>query len=245
MYSNKKINLDLPDDTSSSGQAFLYVSFYLVLLAFFILLNSIASIEEKRQKASVGSVNSAFSGGRISSNMYNTSSRLTYKLDSGDGMGSQLVLENYASKIKKIAKESVALVDAKMVEYGNNLKIEMPLSSFFNDNNIDINPYKFIFLEKVFEQIKSKPNLSIEIVLPDQVTNSYPDVNNNISLKRTSSIINKFIDNRVDIERVFVGISAFQQSDKIVLWFLDKTEEKKNNSKEAIKEIVNGEGDEQ
>jgi len=245
MYSNKKIRLDISDDSSSSGQAFLYVSFYLVLLAFFILLNSIASIEEKRQKASVGSVQSAFSGGSIASSMYNTSSRLTFKVDSGTGVGSQLVLENYASKIKKIAKESVALIDAKMVEYGNNLRIEMPLKSFFAENSTDVNEYKYAFLDKIFKEIKTKPNLSLEIVLPDQVTNSYPDVHNNIFLKRSSSIIQKIIENRVDLNRVHVGISTIQPADKIVLWFLDKREEKEKEKNDEINNIVNGISDEQ
>lgn len=225
MYSAKKKFLIVEESSGSAGGVFLYVSFYLVILAFFILLNSIAHIEEEKKSASIGSVQTTFSG-EVDSSLYKPMAKLSIK--SSTGVGSKLVINNYVSKVKKIAKESVALIDAKMVEYGNNLKIEIPIKSFFNKESSEVKINKFRFLNEVIQEIMNKKNLSVEIVLPDYNTSSYPTISNNIFLKRSSSIIKQFLANRVDMSRVYVGISTNQKKDIIVLWFLDRTEKQGN-----------------
>lgn len=145
------------EEEYQQSSAFLFVSLYLVVLAFFILLNSIAHIEQERRKNAIQSVRNTFS--------HIDHSKDIPTIDSISPVGSQIATKNYFAPVKRLASEILQLTDSSVVEYGNTMQLTISTRSFFHKESATLYEKSYEFFRK----------LSLELV-KHSGKNSYMEV---------------------------------------------------------------------
>lgn len=117
------IHNDSHQESETKGQtAALFVSLYLVVLAFFILLNSISHIEVSKKTTAIGSVKDTFSIHPVDTQP---------KLKPVNQSGRDLPLSQYYTPIEKLAKSMIELVDSKLIDDGKKLQITLASDTIF------------------------------------------------------------------------------------------------------------------
>ncbi len=118
------------------NNAALFVSLYIVLLAFFILLNSISKISDDKVDAAMDSVSEAFDIKRSISDLPS--------LD--DGVGAEITQTDAFGEIEKLLAKFVPLDEVEMQIDGNLMQVSIPSRQIFikQTNNIDKNIKNFL-----------------------------------------------------------------------------------------------------
>ena len=131
---------------SNSSSSSLFVSLYLVVLAFFIMLNSISKIQENKSEGAISSVRDTFSNLKHN--------KLLPVVKMFTQTGADFATESYYAPIKKIAQDAVTLVDADIIEIGDTMRISMPVTSFFEGGERYIKTAQLDFITKIAEELK-------------------------------------------------------------------------------------------
>jgi hypothetical protein len=122
------------------------LSLYLLLLAFFVVLNSISSVEEARSRGVVGSLNETFSSTGSPSE---TSRHLVSSL--GDTLGRGRML----SQLGKLVKTEISLARVDQVRHGRMLEITMPVNAMFASAKAAIDPSRRRLIERIVEILQN------------------------------------------------------------------------------------------
>lgn len=189
--------------------ASLFVSLYLVILAFFILLNSISKIQEKRSEEAITSVRDTFSNVRNDS--------LIPIIKSITQSGGEIALKSYYAPIKKIAQEAVTLVDARIIEFGNTMQITIPTDSFFIEGEKFINPAQHGFMKNLsaeLQKITGNEKIVVEFVINyDQAKDG------KLEISRAGEFASALMELGVDQHSIFIGLSPKDDTKKFTLTF--------------------------
>lgn len=124
------------------------LSLYLLLLAFFVVLNSISSVEEARSRAVGGSLNETFASTGTPSAF---SRRLISRL--GDTPGQARVL----SRLGDLVKTEISLARAEQVRHGRLLEITMPAGAMFASARAAIDPSRRRLIERIVKILRNTP----------------------------------------------------------------------------------------
>lgn len=127
-----------PRDTPapSGGTAVIFVSLYLLLLAFFIFLHSISVPKEERIRSVLGSVNIAFKG------LSKDTPADKQKTLSGEEQGTQ----QFHAKLRNVFETAVPLVESKVTDGGTRLQFSVPLGKLFKSGGLELRDLKDEFL---------------------------------------------------------------------------------------------------
>lgn len=137
---------------SKDGANYLFTSLYLVVLAFFILLNSLSKIEEKKSSEAIKSVSESFSDTTIKEQM----PYLENPDESGEtygGVGSERAVTSFFAPVGELAKEMLSITGGEVIEKGNVMIITVPEINFFLANRIDIRPTQRAFLDRMANEV--------------------------------------------------------------------------------------------
>lgn len=203
-------------DNSGANFNYLFVSFYLVILAFFILLNSIAKVHPEHSVEAMASIKGAFTDPRKG----NKSSIIDSERDINGG----LVLRNYLAPIGDVARSAVTLVDAEIVETGNTMIVTIPAKSFFLDNEAYIKPEQENFLQKLSEQlskIEANSKIRVEFVIGSDPLNDYPTAQNSLELRRAGAFATTMTERKVEAESIAAGVSPGADKNYFSLIFIE------------------------
>lgn len=130
-----------PRDTPvpSGGTAVIFVSLYLLLLAFFIFLHSISVPKEERVRSVLGSVNIAFKG------LSKDTPADKQKTLSGEEQGTQ----QFHAKLRNVFETAVPLVESRVTDGGTRLQFSVPLGKLFKSGGLELRDLKDEFLTVV------------------------------------------------------------------------------------------------
>ncbi len=208
-------------DTKS---AVLFVSLYLVVLAFFVMLNSIAEIQPKRTTKAIGSLKDVFS------DVKPPEEKLPF-LPILQPIGTQLVAQNYFAPIADLAKEMLALVDAQILEKGKRMLIVIPKTAFFIPETSDVSPVITAFLERLADELANLGVGSeigaayvIEFTIGSAEITTNATAQNNIDLSRAGNIGRFLINEGVPETSIFVGIGE-EDVDSVTMTFVKRAAE--------------------
>lgn len=131
-------------EDSQTNNNMLMVSLYLVLLAFFILLNSIALTDQQKAKDALKSVNSSF-----------TTDKKTGKilLRTPKPISQQVLIQKYTTDLKILAQNAFPIQQQDIVQEGNNLFITLPASDLFVEGHELIRQDKRAFLKRLSDSL--------------------------------------------------------------------------------------------
>ncbi|MBL26850.1 MAG: hypothetical protein CMM50_04765 [Rhodospirillaceae bacterium] len=106
----------------------LFLGLYLILLAFFVLLNTMATLEEERVKTVVNSLLATFSTQILSDEATQFSSSI----------GQNLPTETLYRDIREYFEVAVPLARIELFSNGNVMQIQLPADSLFEPNSARI-----------------------------------------------------------------------------------------------------------
>lgn len=204
----------LPDtaDETKGQTAALFVSLYLVVLAFFILLNSISVIEMRKQTDAIGSVKDTFS-----IHPMDTRPRLRPVNQSG----TELPLKGYLTEIEKLSKSSIELIESRLSQDGNVLELTMPTDAMFFPHGEALKGEAEEFLVKLAALIADPTRdkrLDLEAIF-------YVDLGfeeafgSQLSVKRANTLLNMLGQLGADKRNLLFGIANARNTHRLTLTF--------------------------
>jgi chemotaxis protein MotB len=167
MGKRKRKNID---DSGMDIGMMMAVSLFLILLTFFILLNSIAVIDENRTRLAIGSLIGAFGG--LPGGLSPMESGKSVLPPSAPMIDEELTIEQLMSYVKRDLKELTG--DIKLETIGDENKIIINEDSLFMKKGYSIKPSIKPFLDKL-GRIMNKGSFPVEItgytdnvIIPDK-----------------------------------------------------------------------------
>lgn len=169
----------------------LFLSLYLVLLAFFILLNSISHPDGKKTGEVVSSVNIAFEANHDEQNFI-------IKKSVEVPVGDDIQLGGYLAALEEVVAKEVQLVSVDNSQ-GNVMQAIFPIAAFFASKKAYILPNKQPFMTEMAKTLKE--DISVEIVL---TTESYDD--SKLAISRLATLATRLETLGVDDGNIHVGV---------------------------------------
>lgn len=199
-----KINKTTQTNNTELGFRYLLVSLFLAVLAFFIVLNSIAQINKNKTKKFFTEVQDNFVGDDLISKL-----KLNESNKPSAGQNSDII--NIKDSIYQFLVNKSMLVVSDFTDHGRLLEIKITMGNIFNSNSSfpKTSATKFFreFSEFLVEQrILHQFKLSL-ISGYDQNADEYNDNNFKLSTKRNHTILNKFkfnLNNKVNINSYLI-----------------------------------------
>ena len=146
------------DDSKADVGMVMTVSLFLILLTFFILLNSIAVIDDNRTRLAIGSLIGAFGG--LPGGLSPMESGKSVLPPSAPMIEEELTLEQLMSYVKRDIRELSG--DLKLETIGDRKRIIINEAGLFIGNGFKINPSIQPLLDKL-GQIINKGSFPVEI----------------------------------------------------------------------------------
>jgi chemotaxis protein MotB len=156
MGKRKKRKID--DDSGADVGMVMTVSLFLILLTFFILLNSIAVIDENKTRMAIGSLIGAFGG--LPGGLSPMKSGESVLPPSAPMIEEELTIEQLMSYVKRDLKELAG--DIKLETIGGQKRIIINEAELFMGNGFKIKPSIQPLLDKL-GQIINKGSFPVEI----------------------------------------------------------------------------------
>lgn len=124
----------------SDNSTIALLSLYLLLLAFFILLNSISQPERSRTDAAIGSLDATFSSKKPMSFQLESVSKKTLTRATPD---------TFQIKLLQLFQTELPLAQYQIVERGSVMRIVIPTDSLFIRNGSDVRPSRVSILDGI------------------------------------------------------------------------------------------------
>ncbi|NQV83374.1 MAG: hypothetical protein HQ494_06090 [Rhodospirillales bacterium] len=137
-----------PEQDSRQGTVIVFLSLFLLVLAFFILLVSISTFEDIKSKAVMQSLTSTFTTFRKAGDI---PSDFTSK--QGDVLGGQAFQE----EITGIFATALQVAKVEVVQPGRLMRARMPASAVFLENTDRLNPNIIPFLDRIVAALSGRP----------------------------------------------------------------------------------------
>jgi hypothetical protein len=189
-----------PPQGQVNGTAVVFVSLYLLLLAFFIFLHSISVPQEERIRDVLGSVNIAFKG--LSKDTPSDERRTL----SGEEQGTQ----QFHAKLRNVFETAVPLVESRILAEGDRLQFSVPLDQLFNYGTVELRDLKDEFLTAVAETLISRNNniaTDLEILIGAGIR--LPEggsITDNLPGKRVETLAQMFLEKGVPSRNISIGL---------------------------------------
>jgi hypothetical protein len=139
---------DGEEQAGLGGSRSLFLSLYLVLLAFFIALISVSTFEEKRTRAVVDSLWSTFSGPK------GTPRDLVLPSQSGLLLGAA---RQFFTELGGFFQAAIPAAKIKAMSGGSVLEVTLRGDALFRDNSADLRPGQFSFVDRLIAALSSAP----------------------------------------------------------------------------------------
>jgi len=189
------------EDSSPLPSSYLFVSLYLVILAFFILLNSISKIDKEKSLEKINAVRNAFFTPIINANSFNSQPTKNINHD--------ITLKHYLAPIGTLLQDTITLVPLLVEEDGDILEITIKNEDFFEENssNIRFEQEDFIYkLAQNVSNIETGTIIDLEFIISSTEFHEYPTATNSLAIARSGAFAQKLIDMGVNSTSLLVGI---------------------------------------
>ena len=225
-----------PQPTSGGGNTTipLFLALYLLILAFFILLVSISTLEEVKQKAAINSVTATFT------NIMPPTTEITaFSSEEGDVQAGQAFQE----KITGIFATSLRVAKVEIIQPGRLMRVHIPTGAMFFEGKAEIRPAQNPLLDRIVTTLSERaPGLrhDMEFVIGSRYTGgrSLP-IGQTLEMSRTGVFARELSSRGAPPDSISIGIKA-GDPEEISLWFytrsIEETLLKFDTAKEAKEE---------
>lgn len=209
----------IAQSNEQGGSTSLFLSLYLIILAFFILLNAISKLQDERTKVVLGSLGATFAEPAFVA---------TGPLDYSAGSGAFSAVHAFDKSIRSLFQSAFPFVSFKPFQPFEKMLAEVPLSSLFGPGSAMIRAEKVVFLNELAAILSRETpgqRFSVEVLLPMSPANSRsPTAQRAIAVNRVSAIARALVVRGVPAARVTAGIEYGDPKKLRMLFDLESTE---------------------
>lgn len=185
-----------------NANSVVFVSLYLLLLAFFIFLHSISVMQEDRIRTVLGSVNIAFNG------LSRDTPADRQKKLSGEEQGTQA----FHAKLKNVFETAVPLVESRVTRGGTRLQFSVPIRQLFAYRSLELRDSLGSFLKDVAATlILRNRNIATDLEIMIGTGLNLPgleEMPTDLAPERVSYLAQTLMDKGVPSRNISIGMAA-------------------------------------
>ena len=180
----------------------LFLSLFLLILAFFIVLVSISRVQDSKTNAVKASLGTTFT--KI---MDSSVSDFTVK-DSEDPAGKE-----FQEEITTVFTTHLQVAKVNIVQPGKLMIARMPNSAVFLENTFELNPNLFEFIDRTVAILGSRPpgthfDMEFIVGVPDGILS----IEQNINMERAGSFAREVLTRGAQPDSISVGIMPGEEN---------------------------------
>lgn len=198
----------------------LFLGLYLLVLAFFILLVTISSLEKVKSNAVMDSLTSTFK------TLIPPSTSLTaFQSKEGDVLAGQ----QFQEEVTGIFATTLQVAKVEIVQPGRLMRVKMGADVLFHENRADIREAHFAFADRVVASLSGRPpglrfDMEFLIGTPDGVTRPFT-TGNTLPMRRAASFAAAMEARGAPPDSMSVGFLPAQPDDVIINFFVRDEDE--------------------
>lgn len=181
----------------------LFLSLYLIVLAFFILLNAISKIQEERTKVVFGSLGATFAEPAVVA---------TGPLDFTAGSGAYSAVISFDESIRSLFQSSFPFVSFKPFQPFEKMVAEVPVDAMFGAKGALIRADHVVFLNELAAILSRETpgqRFSVELLLPvSPAAVRSPTPERSVAVDRASTLARALVVRGVPADRITAGIEG-------------------------------------
>ncbi len=208
----------LPEQDSRQGTVIIFLSLFLLVLAFFIVLVSISTVEDVKSRAVKQSLTSTFTTFRQTGDR---TSDFTAK--QGEVLGGQAFQE----KITGIFATALQVAKVEVVQPGRLMSARMPVAAVFLENTDRLNPSVFAFLDRIVAALGGRPpgvRFDMEFIVGAAVPgDGMLSVNQSLEMAQAGSFAREILSRGAPPDSLSVGLAP-GDTDQITIRFYVRSE---------------------
>ena len=196
----------------------LFLSLFLLVLAFFIILISISTLEEVKSQAVRDSLSSTFRS------VLSPSTNPT-EFTSKDG--NILAGQEFQEQVTGIFVTALQVAKVEVVRAGSLMRVRLPISAMFAEGDTEIRPVTVPVLDRIVAVLSSPPpglRFDMEFVIgsPVSAAKALP-VTQTLETQRAGNLAREMARRGVPPDSIAVGIQP-GKSDQAMIWFFVRDE---------------------
>ncbi|PKR58249.1 flagellar motor protein MotB [Thalassospira lohafexi] len=190
-----------PPTPPANGAVALFLALYLLLLAFFILLNTISTFEEVKTREVQESLSSAFASILPPTTSLQTVTSIE---------GPVVAAEDMQEKLGHLFQTAIKVVRVQVIQPGKLMEVIMHVDQLFDPNSILIRERQSEFMDqlaRVLADDQGYASYEMEMVMGSEVgSKGTVEIENNLQIARAGSFARELIDVGAPQDHLFVGI---------------------------------------
>lgn len=210
---NEFLNSNPSGHDGRTGTAYVYLSLFFLVLAFFIVLVAISTIEKTKSKAVMNSLTSTFTTYQPEG-----TKPTDFTAKEGDVLGRQAFQE----KITGIFATTLQVAKVEVVKPGRLMRAQMPSSAMFENNEARIRQNALAFLDRTVAALGGRPpglRFDLEFVIGTLTTgDKLLPVGENLPMARAGAFAREMISRGAPPDSVAIGLAP-GDPEKITLRF--------------------------
>ncbi len=199
--------------SGGGGSTPLFLGLFLLILAFFILLVSISTVEKVKSKAVLDSLNSTFS-----TILPPSSSSSVFKVEEGKINAGEL----FQQKITNIFASAIKVAKVEIVHPGRLMRVRIPSDSLFFSGKSKIRDARFPLLDRIVAALSSRPagvRYDMEFVIGAKyVGGRNLPIAGTLEISRAGVFARDLIARGAPADSISIGLKPGNPAE-VVIWF--------------------------
>ena len=202
------------DDGTGRSSVFLFLALYLLVLAFFIMLVNISTLEEVKSKEVMNSLTSTFA-----SLLPPTSELTDFVSRDGDVLAGQ----EFHANIQGVFVTAIKVVRTGVIQPGREMRVVVESDALFFPGESRIREAQFPLLDRIVAALSGAPpglrfEMDFVIGSPYAVGKSLP-IGQTLETSRASAFVRHMLSRGVPPDSVGIGLKPGSPGE-ITLWFI-------------------------
>ena len=203
-----------PEEGAVDNTTALFLGLYLVVLAFFILLVTISTLEETKSKKVMDSLSSTFT-----SIVPPSADLQSFKAKDGDVLAGQ----EFQQQVTGIFATELGIDKVETVQPGRQMRLLMPADSIFFQGEARIRPAMFPLLDRTVAALSNRPaglrfDLEFVIGTPTLADGKTMPVAQTLEIARAGAFARAMFDRGIPPDSVSVGMRPGHLGETVI-WF--------------------------
>lgn len=193
---------------SRSGSVMVFLSLYLLLLAFFILLNTISQREQRRSEMAIGSVAATFRAPLPTE---------VVDLTTSTGRGVLEAADPFHRQVKRVFEKTLPIDASKVFSSGNVMRISVPANDVFRQGSSSFRPEIAVLLGGIADGVSTRETgvrFEVEMIVKDG--DSVPEIAGEqlpLPLRRAGAFARWMRDAGVSAQSIVAGVGPGERNE--------------------------------
>lgn len=186
----------------------LFLGLYLILLAFFVLLNTMASVKEDRVKAVLGSLLATFS-----TEILNSENPTEFAAS----VGEFLTAKEFHGEVRDFFEVAIPLAEVELFSAGRDMRISLPVEEVFEPGTTRIRSDREDLLFRIGTSLRRRvEGMRFELEVSTFTGPFFPDEQAGghvLEIARASSLAEYLVGHEVPPQSILIGAQPGNPSD--------------------------------